>query len=128
MTIEQQSNHRQNKDNKRLSNYVRNQKRRKYENICPLACWRKEGYWSGRRTKRKERGRGDVADLDDVREAGALVRVQRLVHPVGQPRRQHPHLPMVPPGRLFLSLCFRLFVPIVPLRHNEDPTIVRDPL
>ena len=43
-----------------------------------------------------------AADLDDVWEAGALVRVQRLVHPVSQPRCKHPHLTVVPPA-LFLS-------------------------
>ena len=47
-----------------------------------------------------------AADLDDVGEAGALVRVQRLVHPVGQPRRQYPHLPVVPPDCFVLSFLF----------------------
>ena len=45
-------------------------------------------------------------DLDDVGEAGALVRVQRLVHPVGQPRCQHAHLPMVPPVWAFAFVLF----------------------
>ena len=37
------------------------------------------------------------ANLDDVGEASALVRMERLVHPVGQPCCQHAHLPVVPP-------------------------------
>ena len=68
-------------------------------------------------------------DLDDVGEAGALVRVQRLVHPVGQPRCQHAHLPMVPPVCFFALVCFFLcLLGIVPFCHYEDPTIVSDPL
>ena len=43
------------------------------------------------------------ANLDDVGEASALVRMERLVHPVGQPCCQHAHLPVVPPFNKWCS-------------------------